>query len=400
MDSFNDKEIKYIAEHYTEFSPDWHLRPPQVEGIRWKQVLPQMEARKKASEKLADWTSDPNLIFPVRLSVEQCSSQKTALWKQDLLRHRIPDAERTVFTDLTGGFGVDCWYISRIFKEARYVERDPQLCEIAGHNFARLGGTPISIYQEETESFLSRGSRIGGTAFIDPARRNELQQKLVALSDCTPNLIEIAPLLTFHFDCVLVKLSPMLDISLALRQLPHCGFVEVWAVQKECKELIVFLDFKQSPPAEIPITAKHEGYADFTFTREAEKKISCPTTAQVQTYLYEPNIAILKAGAFQTIGHNFGLFKLHKNSHLYTSDQLIPDFPGRKFRILTHFGCKSAEVKTAMQGIDCCELTVRNFPLKAPEVRKKYRLRDGGKLTLFATTLASGEHRFLLCEKI
>ena len=400
MDSFNLKEINYIIDHFTEFTADWYLRPPQECDIRWKQVLPQMEARKKASEKLPDWTSNPALLFPKRLSIEQCSSQKTAQWKQAWIKQQIPEDQRTLLTDLSGGFGVDCWHMAQVFKQAQYVEQDPELCGIAGHNFNHLGGTPIAIFSQEAETFLSHSTKIGGVAFIDPARRNERQQKLVALSDCSPDLVELMPLLKHHFDYVMLKLSPMLDVQAALKDLPDCRCLEVWAVQKECKELIVLLDFTKAPPSEVPITARQEGYADFSFTREQERQVLCPLATHLETYIYEPNVAILKAGAFQSVGSRNNIHKLHINSHLYTSEQLHPAFPGRIFRFIKDFGFKPKEVKAALMGLDACELTVRNFPLKAPELRKKLNLKDGGKHTLFATTLASGEHRLLLCEKI
>lgn len=400
MDSFNTKEINYIIENYSQFSPDWYLRFPPVKDVRTKMILPQMEARKKASEKLPDWTSNPALIFPKRLSVEQCSSQKTAFWKQDWLKNHIPETKRKALTDLSGGFGVDCWHMAQIFNHARYIEQDEELCDIARHNFKHLGGTPIAVFCDSAEHFLTCTPRIGGVAFVDPARRNQQQQKLVALSDCSPNLIEITPLLKLHFDYVMLKLSPMLDLQAALKDLPDCSCLEVWAVQKECKELIALLDFTQAPPSEVPITARQEGYDDFSFTREQERQVQCPLATHLETYIYEPNVSILKAGAFQSVGSCFGLHKLHINSHLYTSGQLNSAFPGRIFRCIKDFGFKPKEVKAALTGLEACELTVRNFPLKTPELRKKLNLKDGGKHTLFATTLASGEHRLLLCEKI
>lgn len=400
METLSHQEIKYIQENYTQFTPDWHLRPPKIAGIDWKKVLPQMEARKKAREKLPAWTAIPELIFPVRLSVEQCSSEQTATWKGEYIRQIFPECNEWTLTDLSGGFGVDCWHLAQSFRQAVYVERDPDLCAIAAHNFRLLGGTSIHVVCQSAEDYLSEAVPSRGLAFIDPARRNDKQQKLVALSDCSPDVPALINSLRKHFRAVLLKLSPMLDIRAALRDLPDSHRLEIWASQKECKEMIVLLDFTKPAPVSVPICARYEGQEAFCFDFEEEGMAESVIATSIGSYLYEPNVAILKAGAFRCAGTRFGLQKLHPHSHLYTSDRLLAHFPGRTFRVLKTFGFKDKDIKEALQGIEACQLTVRNFPMKAPEVLKKLKLRDGGNLTLFATTTHQGTHRLLLCEKI
>lgn len=399
MNSYNEKEINYILENYTYFSPDLYLRNPPEKELRWEIVLPQMDARKRAAEKLPDWVKIPRLIFPERKAIEQCSSQITAQWKRDFVE-LLPKERRLVFTDLSGGFGVDSWYMAQAFDRANYVEPRPELHQIARHNFEQLGGTPFQTHLCKAEDFLQKTPPIGGFAFLDPDRRNAQEQRMAALSDCSPNVIELLPQLKRHFHAVLIKLSPMLDLQSILGDLPDCHALHIWATQKECKELIAFLDFSQPAPQEVPLVARHAGDPDFTFTRASERNAICPLAGEPETYLYEPNVALLKAGAFQSIGAHYQLKKLHPNSHLYTSARFCSDFPGRRFHILKVFGFRGKEIRQALMGIQGCEITVRNFPISAPEIRKKLKIKDGNSHTLFATTLRNGEHRLLLCEKM
>ncbi len=369
-------------------------------------ALRQIEGRQLAARKLPIWAARERLIFPPKLAMEQCSSEATAEYKVQVLKemctrlHLNTEGE-TSMVDLTGGFGVDFSFLARPFTHATYVERQAELCEVATHNLPLLGLSHVRVVNAEATHFLEEMPPTD-IIYLDPARRDGAGRKTVAITDCEPNLEMLLPTLQAKSRLTMVKLSPMLDITQALQALPGITHVEVISTDGECKELLLCIP--SAPAAQKPSLRAANLLRDgrrqtLTFTPDEETQAACPYTSTLRKYLYEPNASVLKAGAYRITAMRFGLEKLHPNSHLYTSDTLVPDFPGRTFQVQTVSGFSRKELKTCLQGVEQANLTVRNFPARVDELRKRLRLREGGHIYLFATTLTDGSHALLHCIK-
>ena len=357
----------------------------------------QIEGRQKMKHKVPLFYDTDGLLYPVRLSLEQASSQLTACYKADLCGGRT-------FADLTGGLGIDCYFISRRFAEATYVERQAELCEVARHNFAVLGATNVRVLQAQAEDVL-RDMEPVDCIYLDPARRSEAGRKLVLLSDCEPDVTTLAGQLLAKSACTLVKLSPMLDVSAAVRQLPGVSEVHLLAVDNECKEVLLVLR-PDAVPADLLVctanlSSKGREAQHFDFRPSEEAAAQARYADQPGRYLYEPNAAVMKSGAYRLVSQRFNLPKLHPNTHLYTSDSLLPDFPGRAFEVVARWGHdkKARRIRLAALG-GRANVAVRNYPLSAPELKKKLKLTDGGDHYLFACTLHGGDKTILECRKI
>jgi len=361
-------------------------------------VLRQIAGYQSIEYKIPSWYKRLDLLFPKSLSLEQCSSEATAIYKQQLVSH-LPDIH--TMADLTGGFGVDCSFLAVLMKKALYVERQEELCGIAENNFKVLGLPQIEVCQGDGVEVIR--NRPVDLIFLDPARRDSKGGKVVALSDCEPDLIRIKPILLEKATYVLVKLSPMLDLALALRALPETVEVHVVSVDGECKELLFLLKSgvicTEAEPRIHCVNLRTVGaFQAFSFRKGEEQAASCRFTDIPQRYLYEPNASLLKAGAYSILTQVFDVCKLHPNSHLYTSDRLISDFPGRIFSVESCFSFHSKEIKARFSKGSKANITVRNFPNTVAEIRKKTGLREGGEVYLFATTLMD-ERKVLICCK-
>lgn len=387
------------------------------DDFRW--ALQQIEARQRLADKLPSFVSNPDFWFPVRLSCEQCSSELTASYKAALV------AQTLNFTDLTGGLGIDTLFLASVSAEAHYVERDAELCRLAAHNFAlplenlasfsspcgEAGRGFISITNSTAEDYIKcQLSTVNSQLYyLDPARRDSHGSKVFRLKDCSPDVLTLLPAILRQVPdaAFLLKLSPMLDISAALADLsPLCApwQVHVLSVCNEVKEVL----FYHTPSTcgegrdEVSITAIDlPSGRPFTFTPSEERSATSDVNCQLSTvnYIYEPAAAILKSGAFRLVGARYGVQKLDSNTHLYTSDRLIPDFPGRIFQI--------KEVCGNAQNINCqlsivnfrANVIARNYPLSADQLRRKYRITDGGDLYLIGTRLA-GKPLLLLATRV
>lgn len=353
-------------------------------------VLTQIAGRQMAKYKIPLWYATEGIIYPIHLSLEQCSSEVTAKYKSSLLKGDS-------LVDLTGGFGIDCAFLSSGFRHVTYIERQKELCDIATHNFSALGLHQITVHHADSVKALRELSSVD-CIFIDPARRSEHGGKTVLVSDCEPNVEELEELLLQKATKVMIKLSPMLDLSLALRSLPHTNEVHIVSVQNECKELLLLLSSENQKDSPTIYTVNFAGKrADtFVFTQEEESQTHIAYTHTVGAYLYEPNASILKAGAFRSVACKYGVSKLHPNSHLYTSDVYIEDFPGRCFRVCATFPLKE---KKKFSDIQRANITTRNFPLSVAELRKRTKLKEGGDIYLFGTTLNDEKRVLIRCEK-
>lgn len=386
-------ELKsFIREHFSDDTDRLLLSASRYAGIDVPWATVQISARRQIKDKLPEWYALDDLVYPSRLSTEQCSSEQTALYKQNLLKG-------TTFCDLTGGLGVDCYYFSQKARSATYIERFPEYCEAARNNFAVLGAGHIQIINADVREMA--GSLQADTFYIDPARRHIDNKRAFALTDCEPDILQLKPLLFGNTQRLIIKISPMADIGETLRLLPETREVHILSVKNECKELIFLLDhpFIPNREEEVRIHAVNllpgKETPVFIFHLQEEQDSPLLTTTSVGTYLYEPNTALLKSGAFKLTAIRYHLTKLHRHSHLYTSSGFIPDFPGRCFRVDTTYEFSGKLLKTLNRQFPKANLTTRNFPLSVAELRKRSGIKEGGDIYLFATTLAN-ERKILI----
>ena len=376
---------QYIAEHLHDDVHELALRTTDAR-VDMTLALRQIEARQLLQKKVPSWSNNEDLLFPPHLSVEQCSSEATARYKASLLHGDS-------FVDLTGGLGVDCHFISQGFASSDYVESNAELCSLARHNYTTLGN-PIRIHNESAEAFLQH-CECYDAMFIDPARRDTAGRKVVSITECTPNLVELQELMLQKSRRVMVKLSPMLDISQALKVLHGVSEVHVVAVDNECKELLYLMS--SSPHHEPTFTCVNlqSGQEPLSFTQEDEQDSPLRLASSVARYLYEPNAALLKGGCFKLLTQRYEVQKLHRHSHLYTSDVLVSDFPGRIFSVEAWAPYNKRIRQTLLADVEKASIATRNFPLSVAELRKTLKINDGDTIYLFATTL-SGEQKILI----
>ena len=374
----------------------------------WRWFLQQVEGRERTADKLPTFAAIDDWWYPVRLSCEQCSSEATARYKASILpSFQGGDGGRLL--DLTGGYGVDTYFLSEHFDHTDYVEQNAELCRIAAHNFQRPTptlpkGKEIYVHNTTAEEFLKDhlsaiSNHLYDLIFLDPARRDSYGGKVFRLEDCTPNVVELLPALLTHGKRIMIKLSPMLDITQAVTTLSQVTWdIYVVAIKNEVKEVLL-LSGGSGRITAIDLSKKEQA---FTFTREEEsvseavcqsegRSVLCQTQS---VYLFEPNAAILKAGAYKLVAQRFGLQKLDMNTHLYTSETLVPDFPGRVWKVKepTPTLPKGKEIKQA-------NVLVRNYPLTAEQLKKKLHLRDGGTAFVIGCRVA-GKPTVFLAERL
>lgn len=354
----------------------------------------QINGRNIAKSKIPSWAEIEGIIYPKHLSLEQCSSEETARFKATL-------ASGNSMADLTGGMGVDCFFLSSNFKEADYVERQEELCSIMNHNKSLLNADNLSVHNGDAVSYLKDMKHVD-LIYIDPARRDVNGGKTVLISQCEPDISQINDLLLEKASKVMVKLSPMFDLEQAKREVNGIESIYIISANNECKELLLVLS-KESNEAEpyiYCINLTKESVSKFGYTISDEKK-SIPTYAgKPEKYLYEPNASIMKAGAYKSLGNAFGLKKISVNSHLYTSENLETGFPGRTFEIINTYDFSKKSIKQLTSDCPKANLTVRNFPGTVNELRKRLKITEGGDDYLFATTLSDNTKVILRCRKV
>ena len=367
-----------------------------LSDAEWHWFLQQIEGRERTADKLPTFASIPDWWYPVRLSCEQCSSELTARYKASLLSPlALGEGKEERFLDLTGGYGVDTYFLSEQFIHTDYVEQNEELCRIAAHNFALSQKSKverqklsIAIHNTTAEDFLLSspcGEAGWGLIFLDPARRDSHGSKVFRLEDSTPNVEELLPTLLAHSKRLLIKLSPMLDLTQAVTSLSQVNWdIHIVAIKNEVKEVLL-LSGGTGQITTIDLAQKDQA---FVFTREEEQHCGLDIRdGKLANYLYEPNAAILKAGAYKLVAQRFGLYKLDVNTHLYTSRQFIENFPGRVWRITEKQNLKQANVLT------------RNYPLTPEQLKKKLHLRDGGTAFVIGCRVA-GKPTLLYAERV
>lgn len=396
-------------------------------------ALDQIRGRKMARVKLPRWASLEGIIYPPHISMEQCSSESTALYKAELAARLLglpasSFSEEIGFVDLTGGFGVDFSYIAaRLGVKSMYVERQAHLCEVAKENFERLGlknaivknGDGIEVlhsFLPKKDDAASADDSLGiiydqplsllkiklglKLIFIDPARRDDAGNKVVSLKDCTPDVTVLQEEMLSKADYVIIKLSPMLDWHRAISELSHVREVHIISVNNECKELLLVLSARNmGGNLRIYCVNDAQSFVCDEMDMESSSVKIAPSTFEEMLYLYEPNASLMKAGCFSVLSERYGARMLSKNSHLFVSREPIAVFPGRSFRIIAVSSFNKKELKRHLSGITKANIATRNFPLSVAELRKRLKLKDGGETYIFATTLSDESHVLVITEK-
>ena len=386
MIEVNQSTLDYIRQHADEDVRQLALRGHKCLDVDLQYALEQIAGRQKARTKLPSWAAIDGIVYPPHLSMEQCSSEATARYKASIA------GKGALFVDLTAGFGVDMAFISQGFQKAVHVERQPQLCAISSENFRLLGLNHIEVVCGDGVAYLHT-MRHADLLFIDPARRDVHGGRTYDISDCTPNVLEILDEMLVKADRVMIKLSPMLDWRKAVADLGKVNEVHIISVDNECKELLLILS-KTKKPLRVFCVNNDECF-------EVVEGISSQPRPlpQDMRYLYEPNASVMKAGCFALIEQRFGVVQLERNSHLFVSDKEILGFPGRQFLIEKRTSMNKRELKATLADVDQANITVRNFPMSVAELRKRLKLKEGGDVYIFATTISDEGHQLLVCRK-
>lgn len=382
-----------IREHVNEDVRQLALQGKKFPGIDMSFVIGQIAACQKVKDKIPSFYKPGELIYPPGLSVEQSSSELTAKFKSELVSGEL-------LIDLTGGFGVDFYFLSQKFKNSVYIERQEYLCEIAAHNFKNLGLQNFEIYQGDASEILNELPQ-AEWIFADPHRRSNTGRKVFRITDCEPDLSKMLDLLHQKANKILVKLSPMLDISAAMSDLSGVTEVYVVSVENECKEII--LKITKEPVIDTRIICvnllKNADNQNFAYEFNREKTAVNQIAKSFGKYLYEPNASVLKAGAFKILTHQFPVLKLHQHTHLYTSDEYLPSFPGKVFEIRELYRFEKKHLKRLIEDYPKANVISRNFILTVDEFRKKTGIKEGGDDFLFLCKNHSSENTILVCYK-
>lgn len=380
----------YIKDHQHDDPFLLSLKSKMPEGFPLREAIEQIHARQKAMAKLPSWVSAENIYWPAPVSVEQASSELTASFKATLIHGKS-------IADLTGGMGVDTYHFAEQFEMVHYVEPNTELASITAHNLRTLGQTNISFHQTTAEEFLKTNKHSLDAVFMDPSRRQG-SRKVFLLEDCTPNPLALVPQCLRMAEEVLLKLSPMVDIASLIR---HFEPSAIWvvAVKNEVKEVLCLVERVKKGSKIHSVDLAGDGIKSvFSFKPEDEAQANAALSMPMQ-YLYEPSSAMLKAGAFKLAGLRFGLGKLHSNSHLYTSDALLNNFPGRIYALKGLINPDKKFLKSIVPDGKINVIT-RNYPFTPEQLKKKLGLTDGGDHYLIGTTLMDGKKALLYCERV
>lgn len=396
--ALSDDEKLFISTNSEENIQQLVLRHAANNLLNVRKMAVQIAARQRLRDKLPTWVANPDIIFPSTVPVEQSSSEQTARYKAQVVSELTAELDHLL--DGTGGMGVDTWALASVMKRVTYVERNPELAQLAAHNLSRLGATNVAVLNAQSDAVLADMDTPADWVYLDPARRDDRGGRVVRLDDCEPNVVAWWPILMAKTRNVLLKTSPLIDIEATLRALPGIRAVHIVAVQHEVKEVLFVAGNDSSRPDEVQVVTcdlTSSGAVDFTFRRDDERTVPVRFD-NPQAYIYEPNAAVMKAGAFRVVADRFGVAKLAAHSHLYTSNELVANFPGRVFKLEALCKPTRVELQKLVPGMKA-NLTVRNFPQSVDELRKKLGLKEGGDTYILATTLLNGDKRLLVTRK-
>jgi len=386
--NLSEELISFINEHLNADLQRLALQKNPFSAYDWKWILNQIQAKKKAQKKLPTWFGNDRIVFPSALSVEQTSSESLAQYKASLISGNS-------LIDLTGGFGVDDFYFARSFKKVVHCEFQKELSGIVSHNLKVLHIDNIETVNGDSIAYLKQTTSTFDWIYIDPARRDESKSKVFLLRDCTPDVVSLQPVLFEKSKNILLKAAPLLDVSAVLQEINNVKKIYAVALHNEVKELLIILekDFNEIPNVVACNIFQNGEIRSDEFSLEDDE--SAVHSAPLN-YLYEPYSSYLKLGQYNSISNRFKVKKLHKHSHLYTSEKLV-DFPGRRFKIEQVVPYHKKNLKFLEQ--TKCNVTTRNFPLKVEEIRKKHKLKDGGDTYVFFTTDLNNEKIVIIAKK-
>lgn len=386
----------FIYRHEKDDEQALLLKHKSIHGTPTREVIQQIVGRRKAKEKFPELYGTKRIIYPPKANIEQSSSELTAWYKTKMIKSVTPGTYNRA-VDLTGGFGVDTLYLSKIYREVDYIDPNETLVAIASHNHKVLNQKNICYHASSAESFLSSTNESVDLMYIDPSRRKVSNQRVFLFKDCEPNVPEIIDDIFNRTTHLLVKASPLLDLQKGISELKFVKHVSVISVNNECKELLFFCvkDFLEEPV----IDAVDLGKQDLSFSfRMSEERIQEISIGEPLAYLYEANTSILKGGAFKSIANKFGLKKIHTNTHLYTSDQIIHTFPGRVFEVES-FAKPTKKSLISFFPEMKANILLRNYPLTVEELKRKSGIKEGGEKYLIGFT-GQKEKLLAVCKRI
>jgi len=379
----------FINENLNTDSTKLALKKNPFPEVSYAEIINQIIAKKKAKDKLPTWFLTENIIYPEKISIEQTSSETTAKYKASLV-----SGEKLI--DCTGGFGIDDYYFSKVFKYLIHCELNSDLSKIVKHNCEVLKVSNIECHQGDSTKILEQLNQKFDCIYIDPSRRNDAKGKVFMLADCLPNVVDLQDFYFQFTNTILIKTAPILDLQAGLLELKNVAQIHIVAVDNEVKELLwkIEKDFTESPEIiAVNIEKEKQSITKIESSKPYSARYSLP-----KKYLYEPNASLMKSGGFEAVSELFLVNKLHQHSHLYTSDEIV-EFPGRKFSIDTIVPFQKKEISAYIQGKKM-NVSTRNFPIKPEEIKKKYKIQDGGTIFAFFTTNMNNEKIILLCTKL
>jgi 16S rRNA G966 N2-methylase RsmD len=358
------------------------LAKSPFEGITAAELATQITAKKKSEKKLPTWFNTSDIYYPPVLSIEQTSSEITAKYKSKL-------AKGNTLIDITGGFGIDSYYFSKSVKAVTHCEINPELSAIAKHNAQALQATNIEFKAEDGIAYAMASDTSFGTIYVDPARRAE-KGKVFMLKDCTPDIASNLDTLLEKSSRIIIKTAPLLDISAGLSELKQVSEIHIVSVKNECKELLWIIDKDYKGDTKIIAVTLNNGIEkDFSFYRSASNgSIQFINDLTTGDYLYEPDAALLKSGAFNLIGTTYNLLKLHPQTQLFSSAMVNKDFPGRIFKIEAVLTTAALKKQENLKG----NVIVRNYPAKPEDLVKKYKIKADQNQFLIFTKVGNGEN--------
>ena len=394
--NLNQQFWDFVYSHANDNCMSLRLKYSKCSDFDTTFAIDQIEARQKVKDKLPFVANCDRFLFPSLLSAEQCTCEAVAKYKTDILKGKYNS-----ICDLTGGLGIDTMAFSSVIDSVTYVERFEDYCHVAKHNFELLN-KKVEVVNGDCSAFLNRDVNFDAL-YIDPARRGEANKRLFAFADCEPNVVELLPRMFEVAKDVYIKASPMADISMSIKELGYVCDIYVISYRNECKELLFRLNKNNVDNEDINIVCVDitpSSTSVFKFKYSDEVNILDNKYSKPLSYFYEPSASILKAGAFKTVAKSYGVYKLAQSSHVYTSEYLIDDFQGRKFKVEGLVPFSSKEIKNLYKTLPEANITVRNFPLKVDELRKKLKIKDGGNTYIFATTDMNKEKILVVCSRV
>ncbi len=395
----SDEERQLIKENRGKNPHDVALRLRKSDVVRPSFVAEQVDGWNRLAVKVPSWAEKEGLYFPFSVSLQQCSSESVARWRAQLV-----DGDSLL--DLTGGLGVDCYFMGMECKRVTYVDADERAVSAAKHNYGILGASNTDFVCSTAEEYLEASGGEGqryGTIFIDPSRRSQSGGRVFRVSDCSPDVEKIAGKMLDIADTVIIKLSPLLDVSMLVAQLPKVTDVYAIGASGECKDIVVKLSNKINSiePTLHSVSVDASGHGeDFKFTMSDEHDTILEVSELVRGYIYEPSPQMMKMGAFKLIGKRYGAKALAKSTHIYTSEKDVEDFPGRRFKVVATYENSKKGIAALKREIDGASVAVRNFPISAEALRPKLKVRENEEIFVYGVTMADGSQKLILCSRV